>query len=161
MINEFVKIIDGAVAEYPLSVATWQTAVEAGFLGMNSTPEQQAELGIFPVAIPQNAIDDEYMYVTTEPTLIDGVWTTSWTKDLSTPEEFKATRRMYAEQRVRHNRDALIAQTVWRVERYTRIARLGGTQVDDIAVLDAYLQALADVPTQQGFPFNIVWPVLN
>lgn len=30
----------------------------------------------------------------------------------------------------------------------------------DIAEIDTYMQALADVPEQEGFPFEIVWPTL-
>lgn len=61
---------------------------------------------------------------------------------------------------IRAERDARINQTAWRYERYAREVRMGLTPTDNIASLDAYIQALADIPAQSGFPTNIVWPVL-
>lgn len=53
--------------------------------------------------------------------------------------------------RVRQQRDQLLAATDW-------------TQVTDVpqAIKDryaAYRQALRDIPQQEGFPDNVVWPV--
>lgn len=59
---------------------------------------------------------------------------------------------------MRGYRDAMIARVEWRVARCQRLARLELPQVDDAAELDAYIQALADVPEQEGFPSEIVWP---
>lgn len=59
---------------------------------------------------------------------------------------------------VRAERDAKIYAVAWRVERYHRQVRLGLTTTDDIAVLDAYIQALCDVPEQEGFPGSVTWP---
>ena len=58
---------------------------------------------------------------------------------------------------VRQIRDTLIAGIQWRVERWLSYERLGMAQVDNISELDAYIQALRDVPDQDD-PFNIVWP---
>jgi hypothetical protein len=59
----------------------------------------------------------------------------------------------------RATRDALIDAVAWRYERHTRELRLILVPTDDIAALDAYVQALADVPLQAGFPSAIDWPV--
>jgi hypothetical protein len=59
----------------------------------------------------------------------------------------------------RESRDARIKLVEWRYARYERNARLGLPQQDDMAKLDAYVQALADVPSQEGFPWQIDWPV--
>lgn len=56
-------------------------------------------------------------------------------------------------------RDNLINSVAWQYERNTREVRLGLTPTDDLALLDAYVQALADVPKQVGFPDSITWPV--
>ena len=63
-------------------------------------------------------------------------------------------------QAVREERDALIADVTWRYERYARETRLGMATTDDIGKLDAYIQALCNIPDQAGFPHNVVWPVL-
>ena len=51
-----------------------------------------------------------------------------------------------------------------REERNTKLAATDWTQTTDVpqAVKDSYApyrQALRDVPTQEGFPWTIVWPV--
>ena len=60
--------------------------------------------------------------------------------------------------KVRAERDARINTVTWRYERQARETRLGIPLTDDIAELDAYIQALADVPEQEGFPSQVVWP---
>ena len=61
-------------------------------------------------------------------------------------------------QEVRAKRDRLIAQEGWRYARYASEIRQGLTPSDDIEALDAYAQALRDIPTQEGFPWNVEWP---
>lgn len=60
----------------------------------------------------------------------------------------------------RAKRDALLNGIAWRYERNAREARLGIETTDSIEALDAYTQALADVPQQEGFPTTIEWPAL-
>ena len=59
---------------------------------------------------------------------------------------------------IREKRDQLINLEAWRYERHARESRLGLTPTDDIGELDSYIQALADVPSQPGFPHDIAWP---
>ena len=35
------------------------------------------------------------------------------------------------------------------------------TPSDDISELDEYVQKLRDVPQQEGFPYDIVWPEIQ
>jgi hypothetical protein len=63
--------------------------------------------------------------------------------------------------RIREVRDQKIQEIEWRYERYHRHQRLEISQVDNIADLDQYVQALADIPQTQTDPFNIVWPELS
>lgn len=58
---------------------------------------------------------------------------------------------------VRARREDLMDQFEWRIQRYHRQVRLGVTPTDNIAVLDAYMQALADITTQPD-PYQITWP---
>jgi hypothetical protein len=59
---------------------------------------------------------------------------------------------------VRQQRDQKIKDVEWRYSRHQRHQRLGLPQVDDIALLDQYVQDLANLPQTQTDPFNIVWP---
>lgn len=71
---------------------------------------------------------------------------------LPTPEQLAAE--------VRAKRDARIATVAWRYERHARELRLGLPLSDDLATLDTYVHALADVPAQSGFPASVDWPVM-
>lgn len=61
---------------------------------------------------------------------------------------------------IRGERDTRMSDFEWRYTRYDRQVRLGETPIDDIALMDAYMQALADI-TIQTDPFNIIWPVFG
>jgi hypothetical protein len=58
---------------------------------------------------------------------------------------------------IRRQRDQLMADFEWRYIRYERQIRLGITPTDSLENLDAYMQALADVTSQEDLN-NIVWP---
>lgn len=62
---------------------------------------------------------------------------------------------------IRKVRDQLMADFQWRYSRYEREIRLNVPTTDTLANMDAYMQALADVPTNQNDPYNIVWPTYN
>lgn len=53
---------------------------------------------------------------------------------------------------VRSQRDGLLAQTDWLVKRAMSTNTLVEQEIAD------YRQALRDITTQEGFPFNIEWP---
>lgn len=59
---------------------------------------------------------------------------------------------------IRAERDRRMDAFQWRLQRHAREVRLGLTPTDNIADLDAYMQALADVTKQAGFPDDITWP---
>lgn len=59
----------------------------------------------------------------------------------------------------RTQRDAMISDVAWRYERHARELRLSLIPTDDLATLDTYMQALADLTKQAGFPDSITWPV--
>ena len=67
-------------------------------------------------------------------------------------------RLIRAGHRVRNKRDDLITELDWRYTRYYSEQRQGLDPTDDIAELDAYIQALRDIPQQEGFPDDVVWP---
>lgn len=59
---------------------------------------------------------------------------------------------------VRKSRDARMHNFAWRIDRHLREKRLGLVPTDDIDELDTYMQRLADIPEQPGFPWEINWP---
>lgn len=56
-------------------------------------------------------------------------------------------------QNVRNDRDGRLAATDWRV---IKALESGAPLAADWA---AYRQALRDVPSQQGFPDDVIWPI--
>ena len=88
-------------------------------------------------------------------TCVDGVISTEW---VAVEDATHTVRTSVRARQERENRDARIKSIEWRYVRYERNARLGLPQQDNIDALDTYVQALADVPTQAGFPWDIQWP---
>jgi len=61
---------------------------------------------------------------------------------------------------IREERSRRIAAVAWRYERHAREQRLGLPLSDDIEILDAYIQALADFPETVTDPLDPPpWPV--
>ena len=85
----------------------------------------------------------------------DGLWVASWAQQ-ETPDRSKML--LERSRMSRMARDMHIREVSWRYERYARNERLGLEQQDSIEALDAYVKALADVPEQAGFPWDIQWP---
>lgn len=82
-----------------------------------------------------------------------------WISRDKTPEELERDTNIQWGN-IRQQRDILISDVDWRYIRYAREIRLNLPTTDDIAMLDTYTQALADITTQTD-PYNIIWPMLN
>ncbi|MEA5032301.1 MAG: phage tail assembly chaperone [Sphaerochaeta sp.] len=76
-------------------------------------------------------------------------------------EEFDEVTLENIKIRIREVRDQKIRDIEWRFRRYEDETILDLPHNDDIARLAAYVQALRDVPQQEGFPEDIVWPTLG
>lgn len=59
---------------------------------------------------------------------------------------------------VRAERDARIKAIRWRIERHKDERDLSRTPTEPLPPLLEYVQALRDVPQQDGFPRDVVWP---
>ena len=81
-------------------------------------------------------------------------------EDIKTAEILEQERFEAECKKVRNERDRLIDREDWRYTRYNSEVRQGLTPSDDIVALDAYIQALRDIPEQVGFPWDVEWPIL-
>jgi len=115
----------------------------------------------FPKLIPDELLASYDVYTYTRPTpseydnlawrLIDddfvnvnGAWIL--------PYKLEALPLEQAEQNIRSRRDSLLAETDWLViKAYERSENIS-------AEWELYRQALRDITTQEGFPFNVTWP---
>lgn len=95
-----------------------------------------------------------------EVDLPDGAEMPEWTNSLVPCDRVIPVITVPTDAEVRADRDFRINEVAWRYERNAREVRLGLTPTDDIAALDKYVQALADVPSQNGFPDKVKWPTL-
>ena len=78
---------------------------------------------------------------------------------IATKEDVDLERLELRKKLTKKHRDKRIIDVEWRLNRYYSEQRNGITPTDDIALLDAYIQELRDVPNQTGFPDNVVWPI--
>ena len=70
------------------------------------------------------------------------------------PEKTEAEKREDAEKSVRAKRDSMISETDYLLASDYPIS------AEDLEAVKVYRQALRDVPQQEGFPFDVVWPDL-
>lgn len=61
---------------------------------------------------------------------------------------------------VRNIRDSKINEVEWKINRYNSHIRLSLEPIDNIVLIDTYIQELRDITLQED-PYNIVWPSLN
>ncbi len=78
-----------------------------------------------------------------------------------TKEEYDALMLERAKKEVRTERDSLIQEVEWRVRRHQDEVALELEVTEPIIPLLEYIQALRDVPQQEGFPDNVEWPSLE
>ena len=77
----------------------------------------------------------------------------SWSVE-KIPEKTEAEKREEAEKSVRAKRDSLISETDYLLASDYPIS------AEDLEAVKVYRQALRDVPQQEGFTFDVVWPDL-
>ena len=75
-----------------------------------------------------------------------------------TKEQFDEEMLKRALIEIRAERDRRIQEVEWRVTRHRDEIALGLDPSEPILPLLEYIQALRDVPQQEGFPTDVVWP---
>lgn len=109
--------------------------------------------------IPVDAVEvsDELFFKTIHET--DGIWKYDPATGDIAKHPFPPPTDAELAAAARAKRDSMITGVAWRYERHARELRLGLAPTDDLAALDIYVQALADVTKQASFPSAINWPV--
>jgi hypothetical protein len=82
------------------------------------------------------------------PVLVNGQWTHTWEIVVLTTEEQQNIRQS-KESDIRNERTRLLAETDWRFR----------SDMNPSQEWIDYCQALRDVPSQAGFPWDVQWPV--
>jgi hypothetical protein len=139
----YAKIVSGGVVQFPYSIGDLTRENPQTSFPDAIGQDVLAAFDVYPVAATTApAIDSKTHRYVTSVAQVDGVWTQQWAAQ-QLPESSAAGN-------VRAFRDARLAQSDW-------------TQVADAPVDKAawatYRQALRDVTTQLGFPWDVQWPV--
>ena len=150
----YVKAIDNQIVAYPYSPtdlirANLNTSFPAGPL----SSETLAEYNVFPVHFANQPVVDVLTQRMVEiAPLFDGQsWIQQWAVEALPQDEIDARNAQKASL-VRAERNRRLADTDWIV-----IKVLEAGQPQDFSVA-AYRQALRDIPSQPGFPWDIIWP---
>jgi len=138
----YVKVVDGSVNTFPYTIDALKAANPNVSFPASISDATLADFGVYPVAkVDAPDHDPQLVKVTmTNPTLVDGKWTQTWTKSNRPTSE--------AAFNMRHERDKLLADT----DHHALSDQTLSTN------MSTYRQALRDVPAQSGFPFNVTWP---
>jgi len=138
----YVKVADGSVDTFPYTIDALKAANPNVSFPASISDATLADYGVYPVTkVDAPDHDPQLVKVTmTNPTLVDGKWTQTWTQTNRPTSEVASS--------MRHERDKLLAETDY-------LALSDQTLTTEMS---AYRQALRDVPSQSGFPLNVTWP---
>lgn len=138
----YAKLSGGQVSKFPYGSADLRKDFP-----QTSFPESMADIDLTSYDVvevqetePPNADSTTHKVRGTTAALVDDVWQQQWTVTELPVNE--------ASGNVRGQRNKLLADTDW-------------TQLSDstnAAAWTDYRQALRDVPSQTGFPYEITWP---
>jgi hypothetical protein len=138
----YVKVSNGSV-QFPYTIGQLRKDNPNTSFPTYITEATLANYSVFPVTEVAAPVVDPLTqrHEQTTPAQVDGKWTQVW-QVIGLPEDQAAAN-------VRAERDRRLADTDW-------------TQVLDAPVdrtaWAAYRQQLRNVPQQESFPFNVVWP---
>ena len=138
----YVKIANNEVEEFPYTLDQLKRDNPNVSFPQTISSETLASYNVFPVTLTEPPAHDQLveLVTTANPTLVDGVWTQAWTKVNRTEEE--------ASSNIRAERDSRLLATDY----------LALSDQTLSTAMTTYRQALRDVPSQSGFPFNVTWP---
>jgi hypothetical protein len=150
----YVKAIDNQIVAYPYTQTDliWENP-STSFPAGGIPPASLAEWNVFPVHFAhQPTVDALTQRVVEIAPLYDGQsWIQQWAVEPLPQDEIDARNAQQAAS-VRADRNARLAATDWRVIKALEDGN--GLNFE----LAAYRQALRDVPSQPGFPWDIIWP---
>ena len=146
----YVKAINESIERFPFSIAELRASIPNVSLPRKITVEFLAGYNVFPVAVEEKPTTDRFSYTVQKqiPSYENGSWVIKWDVLQKTEDQLaKDTERQKNE--VREMRNDFLSNSDW-------------TQISDAPVdksaWETYRQALRDVPTQVGFPWEVNWP---
>ena len=143
----YAKIVDNEVETFPYSVAMLRADNPNIGFPENPSKEFLESYGCFEVRSGNTPPEDRLTHTILQgssPVLREGVWYLDYVAERKTQEQ--------AERNIRGERDRRLSETDWIVIKHQEL----GTAISNDWL--TYRSALRDVPTQEGFPYNVTWP---
>jgi hypothetical protein len=144
----FAKLNNGQLQKYPYTLGMLRKENSNVSFPKNISDEDLARFGVVRVASTPRPADDYTKDFSVTAEQVNGAWVEKWVATNVSAEEVA-------------NRTANQANNV-RAERNQKISDSDWTQLPDSPVnkqaWSTYRQALRDVPSQSGFPWNVTWP---
>jgi hypothetical protein len=140
---------DKKVIRYPYTLPDLRLDTPGTSFPIEIDDATAASFGVVPVKPTTPPQETHTINLERTAVLKDGVWVEKWLEIPATKEQIQERIASCAND-VRQTRNQLLAECDW-------------TQLPDAPtlVLDSwkeYRQSLRNVPKQQGFPWNIIWP---
>ena len=139
----FVKTKDGQLDRYPYTVGDLRRDNPQTSFPKNVPTDMLADYGVYPVAraaVPQFDSLVQSLVAHATPTEDAGQWVLGYDV-VQKPEAM-------AGDNIRRERNRLLSETDW-------MALSDNTMTTEWA---SYRQALRDITSQEGFPYNVEWP---
>lgn len=146
----YVKLNNGVVEKFPYTIGDLRKENPNVSFPRVLNNEVLSQFGVASVKEQANPDTDRFSYAVKRdlPELVNGEWVMLWDVVQKTEEEIAKDNDKKAI-KIRDLRNNKLTATDW-------------TQVADAPVDKAawanYRQALRDIPSQDGFPWNVTWP---
>ena len=152
----YIHAENSIVIEYPYSIDKMRSDNPQTSFPIEMSAEELAEWGVFTVEEqdPPAFSEQTESIELQPPALVNGVWVQSWVVVAASADEIE---------RRTTNRAALV-----RKQRNEYLANTDYTQLNDYQGNTLFLeqvrqirQKLRDLPLQSGFPWDVVWPMVD
>jgi hypothetical protein len=151
----FVKTDDeNNIITYPYTIEIFRNENKNVSFPLAISNSLLASYSVYPVEYeekPEHNKITQYVYPADIPTYIEGTWKLSWLigeKD----ENWIANELEQEKTRVRSIRDSLLLKSDWvTIKAYDANVPVSSDWAE-------YRQILRDVTSQEGFPWNVIWP---
>ena len=154
ILNMYAKIENGSVIKSPYTIDDLKKDNPQTSFPAKISNELLDEFGVVTVVITQKPDTDHTKNVLFAPPQFNQEtqqWETVWIVEDASQDEIDE--RVLAEsEKVRKERNALIAETDWIVTKNLELNQ------NVPGRWEVYRQDLRDIPSQSGFPWNVVWP---
>lgn len=148
MSKNYILVINGNIEKYPYSVEQLFADNSNTSFPQTLNEEALAAWGVYPVETVIAPTVDYTKNVTEDTPVNDSGWKQVWLVSDASSEQI-AKRTQQKEEEIRNQRNKLLTASDW--------TQLSDAPVDK-AAWAVYRQALRDIPSQAGFPWEVVWP---